>query len=124
MELAVEFVTLEEAILAMLDPETVGQAEVMLEALFTNPSSVTLIHPLLISPNPRMRHHTLTFLPRILTLYQRTSSTFPPELSQFIWQAFMLSDDPQSLSYTWILISPILRLINPDSFLESLIANF
>jgi hypothetical protein len=63
-------------------------------------------------------------LPRILPFYQRTSNAFPPEFSHFIRQAFMLNNDPQNLSFTWILISPILCLINPDSFLESFIANF
>jgi hypothetical protein len=97
---------------------------VILEALFTNPSSVPLIHPLLISPHSLIRHHTFAFLPQILPFCQRTSNTFSPEFSHFISQAFMLNDDPQNLSFTWIFISPILCLIKPDSFLDSFIANF
>jgi hypothetical protein len=52
MEVTCESFSLEEAIFAMLDPETVEQAETILEASFLNPNSLALICPLLISLIP------------------------------------------------------------------------
>jgi hypothetical protein len=111
--------TLQEAILAMLDPNSVAEAETILLAYFSDPTVLHHIQTLLLSANDQMKHHIITFIPRILDLYQAASLPIPEDFVQSIWRTFLSSDDPLYISTIWPLISSIVRTINPEGFWES-----
>jgi hypothetical protein len=117
-------ISLENAILALFKPESINQAEISLEIYFKNPNVLELIKPLLLSSNIRIRQSALIFLPRIIQYFQIHSQPLPITLSQTLWEVFLVIDDPSCLLTTWPIINPILHLINPDSFIESILSHF
>jgi hypothetical protein len=117
-------ISLENAIPALFKPESISQAEISLEIYSRKPNVLELITPLLLSSNIRIRQSALIFLPRIIQYFQIHSRPLPITLSHALWEVFLVIDDPSSLLPTWPIINPILHLINPDSFIESISTHF
>jgi hypothetical protein len=116
--------SLEDTILGLLNPESISQAETALETYFTKPNALDLIEPLLLSSDLRIRQSALVLLPRVTEYSQADSRPLPTTLSSTLWEVFFLIDDPSCLSTTWTVIAPILRDINPDSFIGSVFEHF
>jgi hypothetical protein len=116
--------SLEDAILGLLSPESISQAEASLEIYFTKPNALELIQPLLLSSDLRIRQSAFVLLPRVIKCSQANSRPLPTTLSQTLWEIFLLFDDPSYLLTTWTVIGPTLRHINPDSFIQSVFEYF
>jgi hypothetical protein len=111
--------SLEDAILGLLNSESICQTEASLQIYFTKPNALELIQPLLLSSHLRIPQSALVLLPRVIEDSQADSRQFPTTLSQTLWEIFLLFDDPTCLLTTWTVIGPTLRDINPDSFIYS-----
>jgi hypothetical protein len=115
-----EIMPFEAALLGLLEPSIVAQAEADLQLYLADPLIINLIIPLLASHNVKIIRHIIIFIPRILTSCSRQALPFLPYLCDHFWDAFVRHDDQQYLASTWTLISKILRQIDPQLFNQAI----
>jgi hypothetical protein len=65
--------SLEDAILGLLNSESISQAEASLQIYFTKPNALELIQPLLLSSDLRIPQSALVLLPRVIKNLQADS---------------------------------------------------
>jgi hypothetical protein len=69
--------TLEQAMLGILNPLLIAEAEVIIQQYFAQPNVLELIEPLLISTDNRIRSHILNFLQRLMFRVQSQELPIP-----------------------------------------------
>jgi hypothetical protein len=80
--------SLEDAILGLLNSEFISQTDASLGIYFTKPNALELIEFLLLSSDLRIQQSALVLLPRVIEYSQADSRLLVTTLLQTLWEMF------------------------------------